>query len=65
LQAIQKVKEIMVRNVITAKPETNLTDIARLMRKNRIGSIVIIKNGSPVGILTESDSSSSWHEEPI
>jgi CBS domain-containing protein len=55
LQAIQKVNEIMVRKVIAAKPETNLTDVARLMRKNRVGSIVIVKNGRPVGILTESD----------
>jgi len=55
LQAIQKVKEIMVRKVVTARPETNLTDVARLMRKNRIGSIVIVKNGRPVGILAESD----------
>lgn len=55
MQAIQKVKEIMVRKVVTARPETNLTDVARLMRKNRIGSIVIVKNGRPVGILTESD----------
>jgi CBS domain-containing protein len=55
LQAIQKANEIMVRKVITAKPETNLTDVARLMHKNRVGSIVIVKNGRPVGILTESD----------
>jgi len=55
LQSIQKVNEIMVRKVVTAKPETSLTDVARLMRKNRIGSIVVVKNDSPVGILTESD----------
>ena len=55
MQAIQKVNEIMVRKVIAARPETNLTEVARLMRKNRIGSIVIVKNGRPVGILTESD----------
>ena len=53
--SIQKVKEIMVRKVMTAKPETNLTEVAKLMRKKRIGSIVIVRNGSPVGILTESD----------
>jgi CBS domain-containing protein len=55
LQAIQKVNEIMVRKVITAKPETSLTDVARSMHKNRIGSIVIVQNERPVGILTESD----------
>jgi len=55
LQAIQKVNDIMVRKVITAKPATTLTEIARLMRKNRIGSVIIIKNRKPAGILTESD----------
>jgi CBS domain-containing protein len=45
----------MVRKVITAKPATTLTEIARLMRKNRIGSVIIVKNRKPAGILTESD----------
>lgn len=55
MDAIQKVSEVMVRKVITAKPETNLTDIAKLMRKNRIGSIIIVSGKMPVGILTEGD----------
>jgi CBS domain-containing protein len=55
MQMIQKVHEIMVRKVITGKPMTTMTEIARLMRKNRIGSVIIIKSGKPMGILTESD----------
>jgi CBS domain-containing protein len=55
LQGIQKVNDIMVRKTITAKAATTLTEIARLMRKNRIGSVIIIKNRKPAGILTESD----------
>jgi CBS domain-containing protein len=55
LQAIQEVQEIMVRKVVTARPTSNLTDIARLMQKNRIGSVIIVNNDKPVGILTESD----------
>lgn len=55
LQGVQKVHEIMVRKVITAKPDTNLKEVARLMRKNGIGSVVIVKDSRPVGILTESD----------
>lgn len=55
MHGIQKVREIMVRKVITAKPTTNLTDAARLMRKSRIGSVIIVRSGKPVGILTESD----------
>lgn len=55
MQGIQKVNDIMVRKTITAKAATTLTEIARLMRKNRIGSVIIIKNRKPAGILTESD----------
>lgn len=55
MQEIQKVQEIMVRKVITAKPHTNLTEIARLMRKNGIGSVIMVKDHRPVGILTEGD----------
>ena len=45
----------MVRKTITAKAATTLTEIARLMRKNRIGSVIIVKDRKPTGILTESD----------
>jgi len=55
LEAIQRVSDIMVRRVVTARPNTSLTDIAKLMRKNRIGSVIIVKDKRPVGILTESD----------
>lgn len=55
MQGIQKVQDIMVRKVVTAKLMTTLTEIARLMRKNRIGSVIIVKDGKPTGILTESD----------
>ena len=55
MQAILKVHEIMVRKVITAEPTSNLTDIARSMHKNRVGSVIIVTKGKPVGILTESD----------
>ena len=55
MQGIQRVQDIMVRKVVTAKHMTTLTEIARLMRKNRIGSLIIVKDRKPTGILTESD----------
>jgi CBS domain-containing protein len=55
LKGIQKVNDIMVRKVITAKPTASLTEVARLMRNNRIGSVIIVRDHKPVGILTESD----------
>ncbi len=55
MDAIQKVTDVMVRRVVTASPQTGLRDVAKLMRKNRIGSVIITKDGRVAGILTESD----------
>ena len=55
LDAIQEVRDIMVRKVVSARPSASLMEIARLMRKNRIGSVIITKGRKPAGILTESD----------
>ncbi len=55
LQPIQRVSDIMVRKVVTAKPSSTLMEIARLMRKRRIGSVIIVSEMKPVGIFTESD----------
>lgn len=55
LKGIQEVREVMVRKVITAQPTMSLTDVAKLMRKNRIGSVIVTEGKKPVGILTESD----------
>jgi CBS domain-containing protein len=55
LKGIQKVSEIMVRKVVTAGPTSTLMDVARLMHKHRIGSVIMVKDHRPVGILTESD----------
>jgi len=55
LKEIQEVRDVMIRKVITAQPAASLTDIAKLMRKNRIGSVIVTRGKKPVGILTESD----------
>jgi len=55
MEAVQKVRDVMVRKVVTAKLGASLTDVAKLMRKNRIGSVIIVNDGRPAGILTESD----------
>jgi CBS domain-containing protein len=55
LKGIQEVRDVMIRKVITAQPAASLTDIAKLMRKNRIGSVIVTRGKKPVGILTESD----------
>ena len=50
-----KVKEIMRRAVYTVDGSITLGDVAKIMTNNRIGSVVVMKNDKPVGIVTESD----------
>jgi CBS domain-containing protein len=49
------VKDIMVEEVITVKPETKVKDAVELMNKNEIGCLVVKKKGKPMGIMTERD----------
>lgn len=55
MKGIQQVRDVMVRRLVTAQPQVSLTDVARLMRKNRVGSVIMTKQRKPVGVLTESD----------
>jgi len=50
-----KVREVMTRDVKTVTEDTTLEDAARIMVNNKIGSIVVVRDGMPVGIITESD----------
>lgn len=49
--------EVMTPNVITATPEADLVDVARLMLSHKISSIVVVREGEtrPVGIITDTD----------
>ena len=47
--------DIMTRNVVTSGPNDDLTRVAKEMQHNNIGSVVIVENRKPVGILTERD----------
>lgn len=48
-------KEIMSPEVITTTPETSLDEAARIMGKKHIGSLIVLKYKTPVGIITERD----------
>ena len=50
-----KVYEIMNRDVQTAKCDTSICDVANQMKTAKVGSIIILKEDSPVGIITEQD----------
>lgn len=49
------VKDIMTKRVITISPDKTVYDAARKMARARVGTIIIVQNGKPIGIITESD----------
>ena len=51
----RKVTEIMTRNVIMTSPETTMEDAAKIMGEKHIGSLIVVKYDTPVGIVTERD----------
>src|SRR5262247_4917592 len=49
------VEEVMTHDVFIVRPETPLATAVRLLRRHRIGSLPVMKNGKLVGIITRSD----------
>jgi CBS domain-containing protein/gamma-glutamyl:cysteine ligase YbdK (ATP-grasp superfamily) len=49
------VHEVMAKNVVTVAPETPTIEAIELMRRHRVGSLPVVKQGRLVGIITESD----------
>lgn len=50
-----KVKDIMVKEVISVKSETKIIEAAQLISKYRIHGIPVVENGKVAGIITETD----------
>lgn len=56
----KEVREILVREVMSSRPRTGTTDMtvkeaAALMLREGVGSLIVLEDGEPVGILTERD----------
>lgn len=49
------VKDVMIDDLATLDISTSIKDAAKLMDEKDIGCIIVTKNQSPVGILTERD----------
>lgn len=47
--------EVMTSPVVTADLETTLSQIARIMAKNKIRRVLITNGGNPVGVVSEHD----------
>ena len=46
---------IATRDTVTASPSTTVAEIARLMEEKNVGSVVIVRDVKPVGIVTDRD----------
>jgi len=51
----KKLRQIMVKNVVTVKPNATVKSAAELMRAHEISCLVVVKNEKPIGIVTEQD----------
>ena len=52
---MEQLRDIMIKKVITIERDKTTQDAAKLMAEHSIGSLVIISDDNPVGIVTERD----------
>lgn len=50
-----KVRHIMTEDIISVKHDSSIVDAASTMVKNNVGSVIVTKEGKPIGIITEVD----------
>lgn len=50
-----KVSHIMTKDIISVESNASVSEIASTMIKNEVGAVVVTKQGTPVGIVTEVD----------
>ncbi len=49
------VREVMTKQVIVADPDCSVLDAAKKMASKKIGGLVVVEFGRPIGLLTERD----------
>lgn len=49
------VRDIMQANVVSATPETTITEVAKMMQSQDVGAVVILERGTLAGIVTDRD----------
>jgi CBS domain-containing protein len=51
----KKVSEVMTHDPRTVEPSATLTDVARTMRDDDIGAVVVVEAGAAAGLVTDRD----------
>jgi CBS domain-containing protein len=52
---LRHVNDIMSQNVVTTTPSITMDEAAKTMGERRIGSLIVLRDNKPVGIVTERD----------
>lgn len=47
--------DIMTKDVVTVGPDTQVTEIARLLVEKRISAVPVVEDGRPIGMVSEGD----------
>lgn len=50
-----EIKSIVREQVVSASPDISITDLAQLMEEENVGSVVIVEEERPQGIVTDRD----------
>jgi CBS domain-containing protein len=50
-----KVSHIMTKDIISVESNASVSEAASTMIKNEVGAVVVTKQGTPIGIITEVD----------
>lgn len=52
---LQTIRDVAREDVVTAHPDDDATELARQMRDGSVGSVVVVTDGHPMGIVTDRD----------
>jgi CBS domain-containing protein len=50
-----KVSDAMLSRVVTAKPSQTILDASKIMKKEDVGSLIVVEGAKPIGIITRED----------
>lgn len=50
-----KIGQIMTKEIISVESKASVSEAASIMVRNEVGAVVVMKNSTPVGIITEVD----------
>src|SRR5207249_4458663 len=54
-QGLVFVREVMTRDVIVIDPDRTVLDAAKRMAMKKIGGLVVVQHGRPIGLITDRD----------